>query len=352
MSIDVSDIQHFSFDVVTGASIKKIIDEDFGGVTKIIEEAYLLHEDGETVNPDSYFLRFDELPNDRIIALPAYIKGRYNVAGIKWIASFPDNIEEQLPRASAVLLLNRMDTGYPFACLEASQISAARTASSAVLGAYYLNGKSNSSTPSIGFVGTGIIARNILEFFNAQNWSFDQISLYDKNPTYANAFADYSSKLCSTSANVCDSLESLVRNNKLIVLATTAPEPYITEMDWLEHNPIILNISLRDIAPDIILRSNNIVDDIGHCLKANTSPHLAEMKFGHRDFINGTLAKLIRGECSLKDNKPCIFSPFGLGVLDLALGMSIYNKAIERSENISVPNFFHEKMRWAENKSK
>lgn len=343
----MSDMQHFSFDIIPGDAIKNIINDNRPGITRIVETAYLLHEDGETVNPDSYFLRFDDLPNDRIIALPAYIKGDFNVSGIKWIASFPENIESQIPRASAVLVLNRMDTGYPFACLEASLISAVRTASSAVLGAYHLNGKSM-ETPAIGFVGTGIIARNILEFFNAQGWSFERLNVFDNVPKYANSFVDYASELYSADAVICDDLESLIRNSDMIVLATTAPKPYLTEMAWFEHNPKVLNISLRDIAPEIILQSNNILDDVNHCLKANTSPHLAEKQSGHRDFINGTLAKLIRNTCSLAENRPSIFSPFGLGILDLAVGKAMYDQAKNRQENVSVPNFFHEKKRWAE----
>lgn len=108
-------------------------------IVDIVEETYRVHGAGDSVNPPSYFLRFEDRPLSRIIALPASVGGRFRVDGLKWVSSFPGNIEYGLPRASALLLLNDHDTGYPFACLEASIISASRTAASAALGAQHLS---------------------------------------------------------------------------------------------------------------------------------------------------------------------------------------------------------------------
>ena len=94
---------------------------------------------GASVNPQSVFLRFPDRPNARIIGLPSHLSAPWEVSGIKWIASYPDNIRAGLPRASAVLIINSHEHGYPLACLEASIISAARTAASAVLAARYLS---------------------------------------------------------------------------------------------------------------------------------------------------------------------------------------------------------------------
>ncbi|MFD1052433.1 2,3-diaminopropionate biosynthesis protein SbnB, partial [Kibdelosporangium lantanae] len=116
---------------MSGTNVRDIIQTSRAEIFDRVRDTYLAHHRGDTINPDSYFLRFPEKPNARIIALPALLRGTPGVAGIKWISSFPDNVTRNVPRASAALLLNDFETGYPFACLEAAQISAARTAASA-----------------------------------------------------------------------------------------------------------------------------------------------------------------------------------------------------------------------------
>ena len=111
-------------------------------------------------------------------------------------------------------------------------------------------------------------------------------------------------------------------------------------------NPIVLHVSLRDISPEIILASSNIVDDVDHCLTANTSPHLAEQQTGNRDFIQGTIAELMAGKVTLPDDRPIIYSPFGLGVLDLAVGKHIYDEVSRAGSLQVVEDFFHETKRY------
>ncbi|NED58602.1 2,3-diaminopropionate biosynthesis protein SbnB, partial [Micromonospora aurantiaca] len=102
-----------AFAVVSGAQVHEAVAGREEQVTRMVEAAYRLHGEGLTVNPDSYFLRFPDRPSDRIIALPASVKGDVGVHGIKWISSFPGNVANGVPRASAVLILNDAETGYP-----------------------------------------------------------------------------------------------------------------------------------------------------------------------------------------------------------------------------------------------
>ena len=59
-----------------------------------------------------------------------------------------------------------------------------------------------------------------------------------------------------------------------------AAEPHVTDPSWFDHHPVVLHVSLRDLAPEILLTATNIVDDVAHCQKANTSTRLAEQNMG------------------------------------------------------------------------
>jgi ornithine cyclodeaminase len=329
-----------SFSVISGAQVVRALQGQERRVVDIVGAAYRLHGAGATVNPPSYFLRFPDRPDDRIIALPASVGGDLRVDGLKWISSFPGNVAQGIPRASAVLILNDHDTGYPFACLESSVISAARTAASAALAADVL-GRDRDRPSRLGIIGTGLIARYVHTYLAALGHRFDQVAVHDLSAEHAAGFAGYLAA-AGERPQVRDSAEAVVRESDLLVFATVAGAPHVHEPAWFGHNPLVLHVSLRDLAPEIILSSVNIVDDVEHCLKANTSPHLAEQRTGNRDFVHGTLDDVLTGGLGVPSDRPVVFSPFGLGVLDLAVAKHVYDEVAAAGELTVVPGFFAE----------
>lgn len=330
------------FHVVPGAAAVKILADSRELVLKLVKDTYLSHEQGLTVNPDSHFLRLPEKLNARVIALPAYLGGTVGRIGIKWIASFPDNIKMGLPRASAVLLLNEYETGYPIACIEAAGISAARTAASAAVASSMLV---TSRLPiSVAFVGAGVIARTIFDYLAAAGTNFADVQVYDQDTTSADHLVEHIGDRVVPASRAGSLAEALKRD--LVVFATTAAEPYVAEDTQLRAGQVVLNISLRDLAPELLLAANNVLDDVEHCLKAQTSPHLAEQLSGSRDFVTGTLGAVLRGEVILDPELPTVFSPFGLGVLDIAVADHVLTEAINRGLALSISGFIGETRRW------
>ncbi len=332
------------FNVIPGSAVSDCIESNRSSVFEAIESTYRLHASGDTVNPDSYFLLYPDNPSARIIALPAHLGGRVQKSGIKWISSFPQNRASNLARASAVLILNDAETGYPIACMEASVISATRTAASAALAAEHMAAKPFEGTLSI--VGTGIIARTTVEWLMFRNWKFDEVNLFDLNRDEAERFAKWLGDSYGLKTNIKTQLDDTLREGSLIIFTTTAPAPYACDEASFAHNPTVLHLSLRDIGENIVLGSQNIADDVEHCMKAKTSLHLAEMSTGNRDFVTGTLVDVMDGKVELSNSTPRIFSPFGLGVLDLAVGNIVLEQSSESNGMVAFPDFFAHAVRW------
>jgi N-[(2S)-2-amino-2-carboxyethyl]-L-glutamate dehydrogenase len=334
-----------TFSVISGAEVQHALHGREQEVVALVDSAYRLHSAGDSVNPPSYFLRFPDRPTSRIIALPASIGGDVGVDGLKWISSFPENVASGIPRASAVLILNDQETGYPFACLESSIISATRTAAMAALAAQSLS-RGRPRPRRIGFFGAGLIARYVHTFLAGTGWSFEEVGVHDLSADSATGFCDYLDRSgAAGDVTVHDGPEQLVRSSDMVVFATVAGRPHVSDPSWFEHNPLVLHVSLRDLAPEIVLASTNIVDDVEHCLKADTSPHLAEQLTGNRDFVHGTLADVMAGRVRVPGDRPVVFSPFGLGVLDLAVGKYVYDRVAANGGLHVVDDFFHEMRR-------
>ncbi len=312
-------------------------------ILEAVKSAYQIHAKGDSSLPHSNFLRFPNNEKDRIIALPAYLGGDANIAGIKWIASFPGNLDLGMERASAVLILNSAQTGHAQAILESSTISAKRTAASAALAAKYLRGdRLIDAVNTAGFIGTGLINFETVRFLLATHPMLKTLLVFDLSQERAEQFQQKCYQM-STQLEVIIVKEpqTIFQSASVIALATTASKPHIFDLSECRSDSIILHTSLRDLSPEIILAADNIVDDIDHVCRAETSIHLAEKQIGNRNFIRGTIGDVFNGITPPQtgDRKISIFSPFGLGVLDLALGQLACKLAIEQHQGSLIESF-------------
>jgi ornithine cyclodeaminase/alanine dehydrogenase-like protein (mu-crystallin family) len=299
---------------------------------ELVEATYRVHGAGDSVNPPSYFLRFPDRPSSRIIALPASIGGQVRVDGLKWISSFPDNVAAGIPRASAVLILNDHDTGYPFACLESSIISATRTAASAALAADWLSRGRAAAAPGRVLrhrpdrpLHPHLPGRHRLDVRRDRRARpVTPTARPGSAPTWSRHLTGpvTGRSPCTTSA------EELIRSSDLVVFATIAGEPHVTTRRGSSTTRWCCTCRCATSRRRSCSTSTNIVDDVEHCLKANTSPHLAEQLTGNRDFLAGTLDDVMAGRVTVPADRPVVFSPFGLGVLDLAVGKYVYDEVL------------------------
>ena len=332
-----------SLSVITAATVQTILDQFPYELYEIVKNSYILHEQGGCIKAPSSFLLFPHQPESRIIALPATVKPHQEkfdaVSGIKWISSYPNNKAYNLPRASAVIILNHPDTGFPIACIEGSLVSATRTAFSAIVGAEYLYNKGK-FCKSLGIVGTGFIAKHIIKYLLLLDWDIEEIHLYDTLTSSIEKFQGYLNSIGDFKLILHSDTATLIRSTELIVFSTTEKVPYISDSKLFIHKPCVLHISLRDISPEVILGSHNVVDDVELILTADTSVHLAYKENQESSaFINSTIGQCILHGQQL-DNNTVIYSPMGLGILDLTVSQFIYNFAKNQNLCQEIEGFF------------
>ena len=308
-------------------------------IIQTVCEAYESHTRAESSLPHSVFLRFPNNERNRIIALPAYLGGQTNACGVKWVSSFPLNIEQGLDRASAVIVLNSVQTGRPEALLEGSIISAKRTAASAAVAAQYLHRERQ--TNKAGFAGCGLINFEIVRFLVAVFPNLKELFIYDLDPARASRFKEMCERtFAEINVERAANIDSLFRSCSLVSFATTANVPHVTDAAELSPDHTILHISLRDLSPELILACDNIVDDVDHVLRAQTSVHLAEQLTGRRDFIRCTLGEIISGAAPARTgNLAAVFSPFGLGILDVALAQTVRDIGLRQGKGTLIRSF-------------
>ena len=62
--------------------------------------------------------------------------------------------------------------------------------------------------------------------------------------------------------------------------------------------------------------------------------------------MDGTLDNVMAGQVTVPTDRPGVFSPFGLGVLDLAVGKYVYDEVVRNRELRVIDEFFHDLRRY------
>ena len=157
---------------------------DMRAAIKDVEATYVLTEKGDVILPGKLVTRWGTTPEDenrlgRINAMPGYIGGDYDMAGIKWIGSGPQNYKRGLPRASVTVILNDPDTKLPVCIADGTAVSAKRTGASGGIAARELSVR---DAAVLLVCGAGAQARTQLEAIKLTRPTIRKVFVYDIRP--------------------------------------------------------------------------------------------------------------------------------------------------------------------------
>ncbi|MDR6554780.1 2,3-diaminopropionate biosynthesis protein SbnB [Paenibacillus qinlingensis] len=306
---------------------------DWKKLTNIIQDVVAIQDSGDCAHPLKPYLRFRD-PQNRIIAMPAYVGGHIAMSGIKWIASFPNNRLMGLPRAHNTLILNNPSTGEPTAFIHSGLLNGLRTAAvSGVMMNHFVKARSLGRVLIL-LIGWGPIGRLHLDMCVALFGDrIDRVSIYDlKGVDPATIPADIHEKV-----QIVSDWRAGYREANVILTCTVSTERYIDEAP--PQGALLLNVSLRDYKPESVSGVKAIiVDDWREVCREQTDIEQLHILYNLQESDVRTLADVVLRDqlASVAVEEPVYFNPMGLGIFDIAIAGYYWREALRMEKGVTL----------------
>lgn len=310
-----------------------------------VKNAYILTEEGDVIVPGKIVMRWGQTPADeniygRINAMPGFIGGDYQMAGIKWIGSGPMNYKKGLPRASVSVILNDPDTKIPVCFADGTQVSAMRTGASGGI-AIDLLAKKDAKTMLI--CGAGAQGRTQLEAAMIVR-PLETLYIYDIRPENSEKFkAEALAKYPGLDVIVVDSPEEACKKSDIIDCVTLADTPIIHSA-WLNKGTLLMNMADYEVTYDCVRKCDKVCVDnwevIKHRLVSTVSLMARDGEFKDED-LHAEMGQILTGRKTGRENDDEIiyFNAVGTGVLDIAVTTRCYKRALKEGKG-TVLNYW------------
>jgi len=307
--------------------------------------------------------KFDGMPKNgedrRFMAMPAYLGGRFQMAGMKWYGSNIENRKLGLPRSILMMMLNDKDTGAPLALMSANLLSAYRTGAIPGVGAKYLARK---DSETVAIIGPGVMGKTSLHAFISVCPNLKTVKVKGRGQKSIDSFVDFvkTNFLQIESVVVCDTMEEAIRDSDIISTTTSVGDkeiefPFIDDA-WIKKGALICMPSAARFNESFYLDKNTklVVDnyklyeawadeypypsyDPVQVVGAKFMDLLHDEKITREEIID--VADVITGTHPGRESEEerIIYSVGGMPVEDIAWGETVYKNALKMGIGIKLP---------------
>jgi ornithine cyclodeaminase/alanine dehydrogenase-like protein (mu-crystallin family) len=317
-----------------------------------VREVLRLHGSGQTRLPDEAYLQWTTQRGElaRSLNMPGHAGGSFEVVGTKIINSNPGNPEDGVPRASGLTLLFDDLSAQIVCVMEGAYISSMRTAAVTAVAAELLGPP---VITSLALLGSGVLARAHIEVLAPRLPRLAVIRVYDMVHDRAVALAAWVAELgAGVRVDVARTPEEAVRASQLVVAVTTTTTAYIPRR-WLAPGTLVVNVSLDDVAEDVVLGSDCVIVDDWNLVKNDERRLLGRMYRagtlrGPADDgplpagtarVRAELGDLLCGRTPgrTRADEVILVNPFGMAIEDLAIAARVYEQALKRGLGTVLP---------------
>ena len=305
----------------------------------VMTDALRATSHGHAVNPLRSVVRMPD--NTGMIGLmPGYL-GDPASLGLKIVSIFPGNHAVGRETHLGVVMLFDLAHGEPIAIIDASSITAIRTAAVSGVATRAL---AREDAGDLAILGSGVQAVSHLAAMRAVR-TLRRIRVWSRNADHARAFADAQARTTNGVAiEVVASAQAAVDGADLICTATAARQP-ILEGAWIAPGAHInaagaCFAAYRELDTAAVVRSRLVIDRLESALNEAGDFLIpkAEGAIGD-DHIAGELGDVLTGKLAGRrsHSEVTLFKSLGIAVEDLAAAHYIYQRALATGMGASVP---------------
>ena len=312
--------------VLSQAEVRKLLPMDT--CIGLMEEALMTLSRGDAVNPLRQGIR---LPAKLGILgmMPGYMT-QPHALGLKAVAVFPGNHGTEYDSHQGIVLLFDVDNGTPIAILDASEVTAIRTAGATGAATKLL---AREDAHDLAILGTGVQAGTHVEAMCAVR-DIDRVRVFSRNAERRERFARDAAKRFSVAVSAVDSAQAAVEDADIICTTTSAAEP-ILHGDWIASgchiNAVGSSIrTTRELDTAAVVRSRLYVDRVESTIN-EAGDFLFPKQEGavNDDHIVGEIGAILLGEIEGRKTaeEVTLFKSLGVAVEDLAAAHFVYHEA-------------------------
>ena len=188
-----------------------------------------------------------DAPDRRFMAMPAYVGGRFNVAGQKWYGSNIINPQRGLPRSILMVMLNDVDTCEPIALMSGNLVSSVRTGCVPGVATRYLARKSSKVCACI---GAGPVSKACFEAIVLEAKELEEVIVCDLFLEKAEAFAKEMAEKYGLKGTATTCLEDAIKNADIVSVAASSVKPIHIEESWLKPGSVVMFTGRGTITED------------------------------------------------------------------------------------------------------
>jgi ornithine cyclodeaminase/alanine dehydrogenase-like protein (mu-crystallin family) len=271
--------------------------------------------------------------------MPAYRGGGNPAYALKEVCIFPDNPSRGLDTHQGAVLLHSADTGQLLGIMNASAVTAIRTAAVSGLATKLL---ARDDSTELAIVGTGVQARAHLQAMSVAG-RFERARIAGRSPERARAFAAEVAPGYGFRVEPSESVEAAVRDADVIVTATNAVEP-VVRREWIKPGAHINAVGscspkARELDTATLVASTLFVDRRESTLNESGDYLLAaaEGAIGPAH-VRAELGELLIGQELGRtfDEEITVFKSLGIAIEDLAAAQFLYRRALEKNVGARV----------------